>query len=64
MYTVAQQTDGSVLVTYDLMIELSIPMIGKIRSRAEKMIVKNALTGLKKRVEGSGNDNEESRRNV
>jgi ribosome-associated toxin RatA of RatAB toxin-antitoxin module len=64
MYTLTQPTDGSVLVTYDLMIELSIPMIGKIRSRAKKMIVKNALTGLKNRVEGFANDNEENRRDV
>jgi len=55
-YTLVEQTDGSVLVTYQLMVELSIPMIGKIRSRAEKMIVKTALVGLKNRVETPGDD--------
>ncbi|NQU37733.1 MAG: SRPBCC family protein [Actinobacteria bacterium] len=63
-YTLAAQPDGSLLVTYQLMVELSIPMIGKIRSRAEKMIVKTALAGLKKRVETSGIDDEEDQRNV
>lgn len=60
-YTLSEQPDGSVLVTYQLMVELSIPMIGKIRSRAEKMIVKTALAGLKSRVETSGDDNKENR---
>jgi ribosome-associated toxin RatA of RatAB toxin-antitoxin module len=63
-YTLAEQSDGSVLVTYELMVELSIPMIGKIRSRAEKMIVKTALAGLKKRVENPGNEDEENREGV
>ncbi len=52
-YTLVPQAEGGVLVTYELMVELSIPMIGKIRNRAEKMIVKTALAGLKDRVETS-----------
>lgn len=38
-------------VTYRLAVELSIPMIGMLRRRAEKIIIDTALKGLKKRVE-------------
>mgnify|MGYP000899728463 CR=1 FL=1 len=50
-YTLVANPDGSVTVTYDLTVELSIPMIGMIRKKAEKMIVKTALQGLKDRVD-------------
>ncbi|MGW0201239.1 SRPBCC family protein [Nonomuraea sp. NPDC003201] len=40
-------------VTYELTVDLSVPMIGMIRRKAEKVIVDTALKGLKKRVEGS-----------
>jgi ribosome-associated toxin RatA of RatAB toxin-antitoxin module len=38
-------------VTYRLAVELSIPMIGMLRRKAEKVIIDTALKGLKKRVE-------------
>ncbi len=38
-------------VTYRLAVELSIPMIGLLRRKAEKIIIDTALKGLKKRVE-------------
>lgn len=41
-------------VTYRLSVELSIPMIGLLRRKAEKVIIDNALKGLKKRVETLG----------
>ncbi len=50
-YTLTDNGDGSVTVTYDLLVELSVPMIGMIRKKAEKMIVKTALQGLKARVD-------------
>lgn len=50
-YTLTDAGDGSVTVTYDLTVELSVPMIGMIRKKAEKMIVKTALQGLKARVD-------------
>ncbi len=40
-------------VTYELTVDLKVPMIGMIRRKAEKVIVDTALKGLKKRVEGS-----------
>ena len=38
-------------VTYRLAVELTIPMIGMLRRRAEKVIIDSALKGLKKRAE-------------
>jgi ribosome-associated toxin RatA of RatAB toxin-antitoxin module len=38
-------------VTYQLAVDLSIPMIGMLRRKAEKVIIDTALKGLKKRVE-------------
>jgi ribosome-associated toxin RatA of RatAB toxin-antitoxin module len=41
-------------VTYKLAVEVSIPMIGMLRRKAEKVIIDAALKGLKKRVESRG----------
>jgi ribosome-associated toxin RatA of RatAB toxin-antitoxin module len=38
-------------VTYRLAVDISIPMIGMLRRKAEKVIIDTALKGLKKRVE-------------
>lgn len=50
-YRLTSNDDGTVTVSYDLTVELAVPMIGKIRQKAEKLIVKTALQGLKERVE-------------
>ncbi|MBP2702461.1 SRPBCC family protein [Microbispora sp. RL4-1S] len=42
---------GGTEVTYDLAVDLKVPMIGMIRRKAEKVIVDTALKGLKRRVE-------------
>ncbi len=42
---------GSTEVTYRLAVDISIPMIGMLRRKAEKVIIDTALKGLKKRVE-------------
>ncbi|WP_445255880.1 SRPBCC family protein [Nocardioides aurantiacus] len=47
-------TAGGTEVTYRLAVELSIPLIGMLRRRAEKVIIDTALKGLKKRVESLG----------
>ncbi len=44
--------DGSVEVTYDLGVDLAMPVPGIIKRRAEKAIIDTALKDLKKRVEG------------
>ncbi|RNI24410.1 SRPBCC family protein [Flexivirga caeni] len=49
-YRLSVGADGTD-VTYELSVELSIPVIGMIRRKAEKTIVETALKGLKKRVE-------------
>lgn len=41
-------------VTYQLSVDLAIPMIGLLRRKAEKVIIDTALKGLKKRVESLG----------
>lgn len=51
-YTLAQQVPGSTKVTYDLMVDLVVPLIGALKRRAEKAITDSALNDLKKRVEG------------
>ena len=43
--------EGPTEVTYRLVVELNIPMIGMLRRKAEKVIIDAALKGLKKRVE-------------
>ena len=39
-------------VTYDLEVDLTMPMIGMLKRKAEKHIINTALSELKKRVEG------------
>ncbi|MFW0792857.1 SRPBCC family protein [Gordonia sp. CPCC 205515] len=51
-YVVVQQVPGSTKVTYELMVDLLVPMIGQLKRRAEKAITEAALNDLKKRVEG------------
>lgn len=46
-------TGRGVEVTYELTVDLKVPMIGMIKRKAEKVIVDTALKGLKRRVEGS-----------
>ncbi|MEU1627260.1 SRPBCC family protein [Streptomyces sp. NPDC020096] len=51
-YTLAPLADGkSTEVTYQLTVDVKIPMLGMIKRKAEKVIIDRALDGLKKRVE-------------
>jgi ribosome-associated toxin RatA of RatAB toxin-antitoxin module len=43
---------GATEVTYSITIDLTIPMLGLIKRKAEKVILDTALKELKKRVEG------------
>ena len=43
---------GTTEVTYTLSVDLSVPLPGMLKRRAEKRIMDQALTGLKRRVEG------------
>jgi ribosome-associated toxin RatA of RatAB toxin-antitoxin module len=42
---------GGTEVTYQLTVDVKIPMLGMIKRKAEKVIIDRALAGLKKRVE-------------
>jgi uncharacterized membrane protein len=50
-YSLAE-SGGATTVTYSITIDLSIPMLGLIKRKAEKVILDTALKELKKRVEG------------
>jgi len=52
VYELTDNGDGTTSVLYQLTVDVSIPMIGLIRRKAEKVIVDTALRGLKERVEG------------
>lgn len=51
-YTLIENKDGGTEVTYELAVDLNIPMIGLFKRKAEKVITDTALKELKKRVEG------------
>ena len=51
-YTLDETAPGTTEVTYTIAIDLSIPMLGMIKRKAEKVILDTALKELKKRVEG------------
>jgi ribosome-associated toxin RatA of RatAB toxin-antitoxin module len=51
-YSLAALKSGSTEVTYQLAVDVKIPMLGMIKRKAEKVIIDRALAGLKKRVEG------------
>ena len=48
---VLAESAGSTTVTYTIAIDLTIPMLGLIKRKAEKVILDTALKELKKRVE-------------
>jgi ribosome-associated toxin RatA of RatAB toxin-antitoxin module len=52
-YRLTDNGNSTTTVVYQLAVDVSIPMIGMIRRKAEKVIVDTALKGLKERVEGS-----------
>jgi len=50
-YDITDNGDGTTTVMYTLAVDLSIPMLGMFKRKAEKMIMDSALKNLKKRVE-------------
>jgi ribosome-associated toxin RatA of RatAB toxin-antitoxin module len=53
-YTLRDRGRGKTEVTYKLSVDLTIPMIGLLKRKAEKVIIDTALKELKKRVEQGG----------
>ena len=50
-YTLDAVAGGRTRVTYQLAVDLRLPLLGMLRRKAEKVIVDTALKGLKRRVE-------------
>jgi len=50
-YTLGDRGNGSTEVTYRLALDVSIPLIGMLKRKGEKILIDTALKGLKKRVE-------------
>ncbi|MFC5724607.1 SRPBCC family protein [Streptomyces gamaensis] len=51
-YTLEPESGGTrTTVTYQLTVDVKIPMLGMIKRKAEKVIIDRALEGLKQRVE-------------
>ena len=53
--------DGATEATYELTVDLRIPMPGLLKRRAEKTIIDTALKGLKNRVESRPGNGEDSK---
>ena len=51
-YQLEDNGDDTTTVTYQLAVDVKIPMLGMIKRKAEKVIIDTALKELKKRVEG------------
>ncbi|MCR8694185.1 SRPBCC family protein [Rhodococcus pyridinivorans] len=51
-YVLTEAPDGTTVVDYQLTVDLTIPMIGLFKRKAEKVITDTALKELKKQVEG------------
>jgi ribosome-associated toxin RatA of RatAB toxin-antitoxin module len=51
-YLLEDNGDSTTTVTYQLAVDVKIPMLGMIKRKAEKVIIDTALKELKKRVEG------------
>lgn len=52
-YDLVDNGDGTATVTYTLEVDLTMPVLGMFKRKAEKAIMDAALGGLKKRVEGT-----------
>ncbi len=50
-YSMKDLGNGSTEVTYRLALDVSIPLIGMLKRKGEKILIDTALKGLKKRVE-------------
>ncbi|KQV76231.1 cyclase [Aeromicrobium sp. Root344] len=50
-YVLEPVDDSSTRVTYQLAVDVSIPLLGMLKRKAEKVIIDTALKGLKKQVE-------------
>jgi carbon monoxide dehydrogenase subunit G len=52
-YELSPHADGTI-VTYQLSVDVAVPLLGMLKRKAEKVIIDTALAGLKRRVERDG----------
>lgn len=52
-YVLERLGDDQTRVTYQLAVDVSVPLLGMLKRKAEKVIIDTALKGLKKQVEAS-----------
>ncbi|MGA8987752.1 SRPBCC family protein [Aeromicrobium sp.] len=50
-YVLEPVDDSQTRVTYQLAVDVSVPLLGMLKRKAEKVIIDTALKGLKKQVE-------------
>ncbi len=50
-YVLDPTDSGATRVTYQLSVDVSVPLLGMLKRKAEKVIIDTALKGLKKQVE-------------
>lgn len=50
-YVLDRADDDTTRVTYQLAVDVSVPLLGMLKRKAEKVIIDTALKGLKKQVE-------------
>lgn len=50
-YTLDDVSGGRTRVTYQLAVDIGLPLLGMLKRKAEKVVVDTALNGLKRRVE-------------
>ena len=51
-YLLDDNGDGTTTVTYQLVVDVKMPLLGMMKRKAEKVIIDTALKELKKQVEG------------
>jgi len=52
-YVLEADASGGTRVTYHLAVDVSVPLLGMLKRKAEKVIIDTALKGLKNRVESA-----------
>jgi carbon monoxide dehydrogenase subunit G len=53
-YVLDPAPGGGTRVTYQLAVDVSVPLLGMLKRKAEKVIIDTALKGLKKQVQARG----------
>ncbi|MFT4264877.1 MAG: SRPBCC family protein [Nocardioides sp.] len=51
VYRLRDLGNGTTQVTYELTLDLTVPIIGMLKRKGEKVLIETALKGLKRRVE-------------